>query len=167
MKYFIGLIVVAVLVGGGYYLYKNYAGTQPSGQDQVATETSDQVRAQEVTVGTGTQAAPGSVVSVLYVGRFADGTIFDSSEAHGNEPHVFQLEAPGTIAGFQIGVNGMREGGERLLEIPPSLGYGGEDFKDPTSGEVIIPGNSTLIFEVKLLKVETATSTPTATTTAQ
>ncbi|OGG79149.1 hypothetical protein A3A39_00735 [Candidatus Kaiserbacteria bacterium RIFCSPLOWO2_01_FULL_54_13] len=125
------------------------------GQNQNATTTPDLVQAQDVKVGTGTQAGPSSIVSVLYVGRLADGTVFDSSEAHDNQPLVFQLGAPGIIAGFQIGVNGMREGGERRMAIPPSLGYGGEDVKDP-SGAVVVPANSTLIFDVKLTKVESA-----------
>lgn len=147
------VVVIALLAAGGYYVYQNYGGASQTGGS-----TGDQVQAQDVTVGTGAQAAPGSIVSVLYVGRLSDGTVFDSSEAHGNEPLVFQLGAPGIIAGFQIGINGMKEGGERVMQIPPSLGYGGEDVTDPTSGDVIIPADSTLVFNVKLVKVEAAPS---------
>ena len=146
------IVVIALLTAGGYYVYQNYGGAAQSGE----ATTEDQVQAQDVTVGTGATAAPGSIVSVLYVGRLADGTVFDSSEAHGNEPLVFQLGVPGIIAGFQIGINGMKEGGERVMQIPSSLGYGGEDVTDPTSGSVIIPANSTLVFNVQLLKVEVA-----------
>ena len=123
------------------------------------TEAETQVQAQDVTVGTGLQANPGDTVSVLYIGKLPDGTVFDSSEAHGNEPLTFTLGAEGLIPGFQIGVNGMKEGGERLMAIPPSLGYGAQDVKD-ADGKVVIPANSTIVFDVKLVKVTPAAAAP-------
>jgi FKBP-type peptidyl-prolyl cis-trans isomerase len=162
----IGVIVLIIIAGGAFVFIKNSSPTAaPAGQPAAAagataTGTStDQVQAQEVSVGTGATAAPGTQVSVLYVGKLQDGTVFDSSEAHGNQPLVFTLGAQGLIAGFQIGVNGMKVGGERLIAIPPALGYGAQDVKDP-SGKVIIPANSTLIFDVKLVKVEAAPPAP-------
>lgn len=159
----ISLIVLVLLGAGGYYAYTNY-DMMSAPADTTTEGGEDVVQAQDVTEGTGLQALPGAVVSLLYVGRLSDGTVFDSSEAHNNEPLVFQLGAPGIIAGFQIGVNGMREGGERRIAIPASLGYGAEDVTDPTTGNVIIPANSTLIFDVKLLTVE---APPAATTTPE
>ncbi len=171
MKSIIIGVIILVLIGIGAYVYLNRAplsaGVANNGQQATTTPTAtgDQVQAQEVTVGTGSQAAPGSVVSVLYVGKLQDGTVFDSSAAHDNQPLTFQLGSQGLIAGFQVGVNGMKEGGERLIAIPPSLGYGSQDVKD-ASGKVIIPANSTLIFDVKLVKVGTASTTPAAGTPA-
>ncbi|MBI4088411.1 FKBP-type peptidyl-prolyl cis-trans isomerase [Candidatus Kaiserbacteria bacterium] len=135
----------------------NSSGGAPQ-TDQAAPSTTDQVQGQDVKVGTGAEAVPGSVVSVLYTGKLADGTVFDSSAAHDNQPLTFTLGAQGLIPGFQIGVNGMKEGGERTLVIPPALAYGSQDVKDP-AGNVIIPANSTLTFDVQLVKVEAATST--------
>jgi FKBP-type peptidyl-prolyl cis-trans isomerase len=160
----IALVVVALIGVGGYFAYQNFVAT-PTTEQQDQEIPTDQVQAQEVTVGTGKEATPGSIVSVLYVGRLSDGTVFDSSEAHDNEPLIFQLGAPGIISGFQIGINGMREGGERLLAIPPTLGYGGDDITNPTTGAVVIPGNSTLIFNVQLLSVQDAPTENTETTT--
>ncbi len=156
----IGAIILLAVIIGGYFIYKstmsvpNTTGQQTSG----TSTTTDQVQAQEVIVGTGTEATPGSQVSVLYVGQLTDGTVFDSSAAHGNEPLTFVLGNEGMIPGFQIGVNGMKEGGERLMAIPASLAYGDQDVKD-ASGKVIIPAGSTIIFDVKLIKVTAATST--------
>ncbi|MBI5456516.1 FKBP-type peptidyl-prolyl cis-trans isomerase [Candidatus Kaiserbacteria bacterium] len=128
--------------------------------DQQAQQPAqDQVQGQDVTVGTGAEATPGSQVSVTYEGRLQDGTVFDSSAAHNDEPLVFVLGAQGLIPGFQIGVNGMKVGGERMILIPPSLGYGAQEIKD-ASGKVIIPANSPIVFNVKLIKVEPAPETP-------
>jgi len=74
-----------------------------------SSTSTEQVQAQEVTVGKGASATPGSSVSVLYVGKLQDGTVFDSSAAHNNQPLTFTLGSQGLIAGFQIGVNGMKE----------------------------------------------------------
>ena len=155
---FIAIIVIAIVGVGGYFVITNYVAPTSSPEDQAGV--TDQVQIQDVTVGEGVEAAPGSVVSVLYVGRFEDGTVFDSSEAHDNEPLIFTLGEPGLIPGFQIGINGMREGGERIMAVPPSLGYGAQEVKDP-EGNVIIPANTNLVFNVRLISVETAETPPT------
>lgn len=167
----IWIVVLLVVIIGGYFIYQSMSKAPAANTNQQATTTaqgatasSTQVQAQEVSVGTGTAAKPGDTVSVLYVGQLPDGTVFDSSAAHNNQPLTFVLGAQGLIPGFQIGVNGMKEGGERLLAIPPTLGYGAQDVKD-ANGKVIIPANSTIVFDVKLVKVTAGTSTPAATTT--
>ncbi len=171
----IGVVVVIIVALGLYFLMKSPAVPAPAATTTTGQTTSNttagattatgtsttQVQAQDVAVGTGSQATPGSVVSVLYVGKLPDGSIFDSSAAHGNQPLTFQLGANGLIPGFQIGVNGMKVGGERLMAIPPTLGYGTTDVKD-SSGKVIIPANSTIVFDVKLVNVQASTSTPAA-----
>ncbi|TSC86975.1 MAG: peptidylprolyl isomerase [Parcubacteria group bacterium Gr01-1014_8] len=159
----IAILVVIILIGGGIYYWMTMqptTGETPNTDQQAeATTASDQVQGQDVKVGEGKEATPGSQVSILYEGRLQDGTIFDSSAAHNNEPLVFVLGAQGLIPGFQIGVNGMKEGGERLILIPPSLGYGEQEVKD-AAGKVIIPANSPLVFSIKLQKVEAAPAAP-------
>jgi FKBP-type peptidyl-prolyl cis-trans isomerase len=154
----IWVVVIIIVAIGAFFIVKKMPASSPANTETPSTNTAtttDQVQGQDVTVGTGPLAEPGNVVSVLYVGKLQDGTVFDSSAAHDNKPLIFTLGQPGLIAGFQIGINGMKEGGERLLAIPPSLGYGAEDVKDD-KGNVIIPANSTLLFDVKLVKVEAA-----------
>jgi FKBP-type peptidyl-prolyl cis-trans isomerase len=173
----IGIVALAI-VGGGLYFIMNSPKTAPAtttDNTQPATtnttpaattataSSSTQVQAQDVSVGSGTQATPGSTVSVLYVGKLPDGTVFDSSAAHGNQPLTFTLGAQGLIPGFQIGVNGMKVGGERVMAIPASLGYGATDVKD-AAGKVIIPANTTIVFDVKLVNVAAGTSTTPAAT---
>lgn len=155
-------IVIIIIIGGGilFWQFGTKSTEAPAATDtQQQATTTQQVAGQDVTVGTGKEAVPGSIVSVLYVGRLEDGTVFDSSEANGNQPVRFQLGAEGLIPGFQIGVNGMKEGGERRIAIPPEFAYGTQDVKD-AAGKTIIPANSTIIFDVRLIKVEDATTTP-------
>lgn len=156
MKTLAGVVVIALLAGGGYWYWSQTSmPAAPTDTSALQAELpQDQVQGQDVVVGTGAEATPGSVVSLEYEGRFEDGTVFDSSAVHG-QPLVFQLGSPGIIPGFQIGVNGMKEGGERIILIPPSLGYGPEDVTD-AEGNVVIPGNSTLIFSLRLTSVQTA-----------
>ncbi|PIR84201.1 peptidylprolyl isomerase [Candidatus Kaiserbacteria bacterium CG10_big_fil_rev_8_21_14_0_10_51_14] len=157
----IGGVVLIVLAVGGYSIYRatsngdGAANVAGAGLTATSTDPATTVQGQDVRVGTGREAKPGDLVSVLYAGKFTDGTVFDSSAAHDNEPLKFILGADGLIPGFQVGVNGMKEGGQRLISVPPTLGYGAEDVKDD-AGNVVIPANSTLVFEVELVKVEDA-----------
>ncbi|KAF7361795.1 Peptidylprolyl isomerase [Mycena venus] len=92
-------------------------------------------------VGTGPAAKKGNTVSMRYIGKLQNGKIFDSNTK--GKPFTFHLGKGEVIKGWDEGIVGMHVGGERLLTIPPAMGYG----KRGTDG---IPGNSTLIFEVKL-----------------
>jgi len=101
----------------------------------------------DVTVGDGDEARPGQTVVVHYVGvSFASGKEFDSSWNR-KAPFDFRLGAREVIAGWDLGVAGMRVGGRRQLTIPARLAYG-----DRGAGGAIKPGE-TLVFVVDLLGV--------------
>ena len=68
----------------------------------------------DVVVGDGPVAEAGDTVTVDYVGRFTDGTQFDSSYERG-EPFTFTIGAGQVIPGWDQGVAGMRVGGTRRL----------------------------------------------------
>ncbi|HWO07300.1 MAG TPA: FKBP-type peptidyl-prolyl cis-trans isomerase [Candidatus Paceibacterota bacterium] len=163
-KIIIGVIAI-ILIAGGAYWYMTMDTPAPA-DNTTNTQPAPQVAGQDAVVGEGAEATPGSVVQVLYVGMLQDGTVFDSSANNNNQPLEFTLGAPGIIPGFQIGVNGMREGGERRIQIPPELGYGAQEIKDQ-AGTTIIPANSTLIFDIRLVKVTPATAAPTTTPEAE
>ncbi|MCU0775623.1 MAG: FKBP-type peptidyl-prolyl cis-trans isomerase [Ideonella sp.] len=99
--------------------------------------------------GTGAEAVAGRQVTVHYTGwLYQDGTKgrkFDSSKDRG-DPFRFHLGAGQVIQGWDEGVQGMKEGGTRMLVIPPQLGYGARGAGG------VIPPNATLMFEVELLK---------------
>ncbi|OZJ05900.1 hypothetical protein BZG36_01178 [Bifiguratus adelaidae] len=97
----------------------------------------------DVKVGKGPKAKSGDSVKVHYVGRFTNGRIFDKS---GNKPFSFKLGQGNVIKGWDLGVVGMQEGGERHLIVPPQLAYG-------SKGAGKIQPNSTLEFDITLVKL--------------
>jgi FKBP-type peptidyl-prolyl cis-trans isomerase len=101
----------------------------------------------EETAGTGQQAKPGDSVEIHYTGSFPDGTKFDSSVDRG-QTFSFKLGAGQVIKGFDLGVEGMKEGGTRKLTIPSELGYGSRGAGG------VIPPNQDLVFEIELVKVK-------------
>ena len=101
----------------------------------------------DLTVGTGPEAAPGQQVAVHYVGvSWSNGQQFDASWDR-RATFDFKLGGGQVIQGWDQGVAGMKVGGRRRLTIPPSLGYGAQG-----AGGVIAP-NETLVFVVDLVSV--------------
>lgn len=52
------------------------------------------------------------------------------------------------MSGWNIGVEGMRSGGERLLLVPPGLAYGERAI------EGVVPENASLMFRIEVIAVE-------------
>ena len=102
---------------------------------------------EDLSVGTGVEAISGDKVTVHYTGWLIDGTKFDSSLDRG-QPFSFQIGARQVIEGWDRGLQGMQVGGVRKLTIPSELAYG-----DRAVGGGLIPANSTLVFEIRLLKI--------------
>lgn len=110
-------------------------------QAGVERELAGGTKTKDTKVGTGPMAKKGNTVSMRYIGKLQNGKVFDSNTK--GKPFTFHLGKGDVIKGWDEGIVGMQVGGERLLTVPPGMGYG----KRGTDG---IPGNSTLIFEVKL-----------------
>ena len=101
---------------------------------------------------------------MMYTGKLSNGKQFDSNV--GGKPFVFtvrircvtntpirtrfrvadQLGAGEVIKGWDIGIHGMKKGERRRLTIPAGAGYG----RRGTAG---IPGNATLVFDIKCVGV--------------
>ena len=94
--------------------------------------------------GTGATPTVCSNIKVTYVGKFTNGTTFDSVSTA--NPLVFNLSQ--VITGWKSGIPLVKAGGSIHLYIPPTLGYGSNGYG------TAIPPNSILIFRVDLLQVQ-------------
>ncbi|EFJ16354.1 hypothetical protein SELMODRAFT_445274 [Selaginella moellendorffii] len=87
---------------------------------------------------------PGDELTVHYVGRFADGTKFDSTHDK-NQPFVFRLGQGEVIRGWDRGIGSMKKKEVAVFTIPPDMAYG------KAGCPPLVPPNATLVFEVELL----------------
>ncbi len=126
-------VIAAVLVGSGVAYATRYEG--------VSIET--------VTAGTGASPTKSDVALINYVGRLANGKEFDRGERA-----VLPLET--VIPGFAEGLGKMQKGGKYILEIPSDKAYGAVEKRNPQTGEVVIPANSDLVFEIELIDYKSA-----------
>ena len=93
--------------------------------------------------GTGEKPTSGDCIRVDYSGRLLFSTEPFDTGAGAARPMV------DFVLGWRIGVKEVKKGGSITLYIPSGLAYGTGSQKNP-DGEVIIPANSNLIFDVTL-----------------
>ncbi len=98
----------------------------------------------DIKVGAGKEARQGGTVTVNFIG-WVDGVKIDSSDDR-NRPASFVIGGDQVIEGWSVGVRGMKEGGVRLLIIPPELAYGKEGKGN------FVGQNKTLMYRIELLK---------------
>ncbi|CAJ2677007.1 peptidyl-prolyl cis-trans isomerase fkbp16- chloroplastic-like [Trifolium pratense] len=109
--------------------------------------------------GFGDEAPLGELIIIHYTARFDDGIVFDSSYKRGR-PLTMRIGVGKVIKGLDQGILGgegvppMRIGGKRQLLIPPLLAYGPEPA-GCFSGDCNIPGNATLLYDIKFVGLYT------------
>ena len=117
---------------------------EENAKNDSVTQTESGLQYMVLKEGTGAKPGPTDEVTVHYTGRLINGTVFDSSVERG-EPATFPLDK--VIPGWTEGLQLMSEGAKYRLFIPSELAYGSKG-----AGDQILP-NSTLIFDVELIKV--------------
>jgi len=101
----------------------------------------------DIKIGTGDSVKQGDTVAVHYVGTLqGESEEFDNSRKRG-EPLEFTVGNGMVIQGWDEGLVGMKEGGQRVLVIPPKMAYG-------ERGIGPIPPNSTLVFSIELMEIK-------------
>ncbi|PIA43505.1 hypothetical protein AQUCO_01900123v1 [Aquilegia coerulea] len=107
----------------------------------------------DLQVGGGTKAVKGSRVAVHYVAKWKGITFMTSRQGMGvggGTPYGFDVgdSARGAVLkGLDLGVEGMRVGGQRLVIVPPELAYGKKGVQE-------IPPNATIELDVELLAIK-------------
>lgn len=106
---------------------------------------------QDLQIGVGPRPLMMQSLKVAYVSKFQDGHVVDKGLID------FNLGKDKMLKGWDWGIGGnskegidpMRVGGKRKLIIPPELGYGDKIYGT-------IPANSTLTFEIELLRINSS-----------
>jgi len=105
------------------------------------------VQVEDLKEGSGQECKPGNMIGMYYEGRLKDNNKkFDGVQS--GKPFKFKLGAGQVIKGWDVGVLGMKVGGKRRLTIPAKLGYGAQ------GSPPVIPGNSTLVFDIECKSVK-------------
>lgn len=142
-----GVAIFALGIGIGLMLQKNALPILPPPAHL------DGVKVTDVLIGDGEQVTNESQVKFHYRGYLVDfaapafkGRAFDSSYDR-EKPMIGTIGTKGMLPGLEQGLMGMKPGGDRIVLVPASLGYGDQ------GAEGLVPPKSDLYFEIHLLSV--------------
>jgi FKBP-type peptidyl-prolyl cis-trans isomerase FklB len=122
-----------------------------NGKREGVTTTASGLQYEVLQKTEGAQPQQGDIVTVNYVGKLPDGSVFDDSSAHGGAIDLPVNE--GVIPGWVEGLKLMHVGEKYKLFVPSELAYGAE------SPSPMIPANSVLVFELELVGIKKPTDT--------
>ena len=133
---------------------KQFGGNKKAGEEYMAKYAKNAdvkklpggVLYKVITEGNGPVPTADATVKVFYEGKLIDGTVFDASSNHGDDP--VQFRANQVIQGWTEALTNMPKGSKWELYIPQELAYG-----ERGAGEVI-PPFAPLIFTVELVDFE-------------
>lgn len=151
----VGLAAVALAAGGLAYwgtaearakYQDNTEWFADNAKEDGVVTTNSGLQYRIVTEGTGRAATAEDVVIAGYKGMLRDGTEFDAA------PQV-DFHIGETIPGFDEGLKLAKKGAKMELWIPSDLAYGEREIPNPQTGEILIPANSMLHFEIDVIDV--------------
>ncbi|MEN9604951.1 MAG: hypothetical protein RJB39_636 [Candidatus Parcubacteria bacterium] len=144
------IVLVIIIALAVYFLNKKTDNTMESAMTNANTTQDKPLNPAEMASSTRV-AQNGDVVIVNYTGTLKNGTKFDSSYDRG-QPFGLILGKGMVIPGWEEGLIGMKQGEKKHLVIPAAKAYGAQEIKGD-DGKIIIPKNSTLVFDVEVLQV--------------
>lgn len=107
------------------------------------------LRIKDLQLGQGPEAVSGQIATIHFVGWIdengARGREIYNSRTR-NQPVSFVIGTDGVMQGWNEGVLGMKQGGKRMLLVPPGLAYGAREVEG-------VPGNASLMFRIELLEL--------------
>ena len=112
-------------------------------KNKKVTTTKSGLQYEVLTLGAGEKPKKESIVMMNYKAYLVDGKVFDDTYERKAPSHLSMVNI---VDGLQEGLMLMPEGSKYKLVIPNELAYGNADMQE-------IPGGSTVIFEVELMKV--------------
>jgi peptidylprolyl isomerase len=122
------------------------AGAKPTITIPTTCKPPSALVSKDITPGTGAAMTANSTITVHYTLATWTGKKIIQSSYDSGQPLSRPLSS--LIPGWQQGMVGMKQGGRRLLILPPSLGYG------PQGSPPDIQPNETLVFVVDALQVQ-------------
>lgn len=111
----------------------------------VATKHSSGFFYNIIDAGAGASPELCSIVRMSYTGTRTDGVQFETNPS-------LEIRLGQLIEGWKKGLPLIKKGGRIMLYIPPTLAYGSNEFRDQ-QGNIIIPANAILIFDITLTDV--------------
>jgi len=103
------------------------------------------VMIETLTEGKGPSPTTTDIALVNYKGMLANGKVFDQAQGA-------PLPVASMVPGFSTALQAMQMGGKYRVRIPAAQGYGAVEKRNEQTGQVIIPANSDLIFDVEMLE---------------
>lgn len=161
-RLFASLLATAAAVGGGVAGGGGEAGAVSTSRralraskipESEFTTLPNGLKYYDIKVGSGAEAVKGSRVAVHYVAKWKGITFMTSRQGlgvGGGTPYGFDVgnsERGNVLKGLDLGVEGMKVGGQRLIIVPPELAYGKKGVQE-------IPPNATIELDVELLSIK-------------
>jgi FKBP-type peptidyl-prolyl cis-trans isomerase FkpA len=103
------------------------------------------VTIETLTAGHGPSPTTTDIALINYKGMLASGKEFDKGQG-------VPMPVTGVVPGFSTALQAMQAGGKYRIRIPAAQAYGAEEKRNQQTGEVVIPANSDLTFDVDMIE---------------
>jgi FKBP-type peptidyl-prolyl cis-trans isomerase FkpA len=133
-KLWAGIIVVLLIAAAAAWL------NVPHGKKLAGGVTIETLQA-----GKGPSPTTTDIALINYKGMLASGKVFDQGQG-------VPMPVTGVVPGFSTALQAMQAGGKYRIRIPADQAYGAEEKRNQQTGEVVIPANSDLTFDVDMIE---------------